>query len=108
MLPSLSISVIITAGSTTSIIAGNNICSSRLYWCSETKNSSEKRMFHKYRRLKGKPGFDGWEMASVSDVAVVVIGSEVTGSFSGADTTSAIGVASIGFSAVDSSPGTSS
>lgn len=110
LLPSLSISVIITAGRTASIIVGHNIGSSRLYWCLQTKNASEKPMLHKYRRLKGKPGFDGWEMASLSDVAVVVIGSEVTDSFvsAGADTASAIGVASIGFSAVDSSSGTSS
>ena len=63
-------------------------------------------MLHKYWQLKDKPGFDVWEMASASDD--VVIGSEVTDSFSDADTTSAIGMASIGFSAVDSSPGTSS
>ena len=53
--------------------------------------------------IKDKPGFDGWETVSASDV--VVIGSD---SFSGAGTTSAIGVASIGFSAVDSSSGTNS
>lgn len=53
--------------------------------------------------IKDKPGFDGWETVSASDV--VVIGSD---SLSGMGTTSAIGVASIGFSAVDSSSGTNS
>jgi hypothetical protein len=42
LLPSLSISVIITAGRTASIIVGHNIGSSRLYWCLQTKNASEK------------------------------------------------------------------
>jgi hypothetical protein len=74
------------------------------------RTRQKNQCFTNIRRLKGKPGLDGWEMASLSDVAVVVIGSEVTDSFvsAGADTASDIGVASIGFSAVDSSPGTNS